>query len=589
MYSTPLHAFDDVDSNKQSLDTVPLTLIFGVASVTIWLLVSVPSLNQLGVEQGGLLLWLASLVVGVVSFFLLLIGPMWLLSGKGMRPKRGVGLWIALATIASSTFAHVALSLFTQPRPLEADTLIVRIVLLLVVYRFSVKIHSFLVELTLAQSTTVELIDKTNRIRDERETLDSKVAQRIQSIKATVLQILNKPKDERSRLLWELSESVVRPISHEISRSGSKMELAKLRVTIRDWQNAMELLVGMSPLRPLLTGIATAIIGIGFSIQITTDQSLVLADGSSELRLMVDTDSLISFALQLVTLFLSSFVSVLLSQFVLGRLLDKHLAQRTELSLLLAITLASLTSALFTYVVIFLIQGNGVALGLALICGLSVAIFGLLTSTTTAIGALGRAMLASLHHQNQRLTRDAVRESQELWRQRRDSSLFLHGPIRSLLISQAINHKESPGEAMNAAEILAEFDNKQLRFDSDVAKEPLAGVEEVISLWRDNCQINLTADTAEFSTIGNTPTLGKLLKEMLTEAILNSVVHGGATEIDIRLELQDADLLVQVRDNGTLNETHQPGMGSALYSENCTEWSLSKSNLGTTLRAIIPT
>jgi signal transduction histidine kinase len=588
MSSTPLPTFIEDDSKQHNLGAVPLSLIYGVTSATIWLLASIPSLTHLSSEQKGLLLWFVPLVVGIASFFLLLIGPMWILSRKGAMPRRGVGLWITLATIASSTVAHYVLSSLTQPRPLEADTLIVRVVLLLVVYRFSVKIHNFLGELALANSALVELADKRNRIREEQQTLEENFAKRLQGIKNTVIEIFSGSKVEISRLLWELSETVVRPISHELSRSSAKFELPKLRIRRQDWRNAMELLVEMSPLRPLLTGIATAILGIGFSIQITTDQSMILPDGSPELRLVVDGDSLIAFALQLVTLSISSYVSVLFAQFVLKRLPKNRVHQGTEINLLLALALGTLTSALSSYLVLLLIQGHGVALGLALICGLSVAIFGLITSTSTAIGALGRALLSSLDSKNHILRREAVRESQELWSRRRDSSLLLHGPIRSLLISQAISHKESPEKSMNASEILDEFDRKQWRFAIDVTKEPMAGIEEVISLWSDNCEINLNADTAELSRISKTPTLGKLLKEMLTEAILNSVVHGKASKIDIQIELRDSDIDFQVWDNGTLTESDRPGLGSSLYSENCTEWSLSHSNEGTFLHAVIP-
>lgn len=64
--------------------------------------------------------------------------------------------------------------------------------------------------------------------------------------------------------------------------------------------------------------------------------------------------------------------------------------------------------------------------------------------------------------------------------------------------------------------------------------------------WSVDCRITAGDDAA------SVPIRLQLdLQQLLREAVANAVRHGGATRIDVRLDVEEGQLTMQVRDNGS--------------------------------------
>lgn len=391
--------------------------------------------------------------------------------------------------------------------------------------------------------------------------------------------------------LWLLSETVVRPLSHQLSKERVELSDTRNIVWRPSWSAISRELSQRAKLRPLLTGLSTALVFLGLSVQVGDQRNLTEPTDTTEgIQVVADTESLLSFFIQLGFGVFISWLAVffgkrfLESQRITARIPDTLTRFTT------ALILASVIAFVFTLGLIdFVVLDQEMLLveAMPLVIALTVFIFGLIGAASQSLRSFTASILKTIEEENNRLRWEAARLNQQIWQSRRRLGKMLHGPIRSILISAAILWKQKQ-ENPPSLDSLLEYTTGQFDRLSKPIENPLQALDETIELWRENCQIELQINQDELSEIAKDHVASELLSDLLCDAILNSVVHGEANKLDIEIKREPDKLSVKVTDDGKLAEETTPGLGSSMLDENTLWWSLSNDQGMTVLRADIP-
>lgn len=188
--------------------------------------------------------------------------------------------------------------------------------------------------------------------------------------------------------------------------------------------------------------------------------------------------------------------------------------------------------------------------------------------TAETIAALARG------HRVADVTRDVARE--------------LHGSVQTRLVAcaMAMDRASSEGDRAGLAAALAEAQEVlavPLRMPTgatSVADE----VHRKIALWGDLCEFSVDVDPAVENTV-HADLIGRVVEEGLT----NAVRHGLATQIVVRVGLDEDCVLVEVSDNGAGPGGGAAGLGSAMLDQaTARRWRLEREGGYTHLRAWLP-
>ena len=91
------------------------------------------------------------------------------------------------------------------------------------------------------------------------------------------------------------------------------------------------------------------------------------------------------------------------------------------------------------------------------------------------------------------------------------------------------------------------------------AISPISKFQQIIDAWDGIATISVDVEDGEFSDA----TLLKVA-EVIEELVSNAIRHGGATEISVRVALEDGSNRVNFFDNGKKRVKGKPGLGSSL-------------------------
>lgn len=167
----------------------------------------------------------------------------------------------------------------------------------------------------------------------------------------------------------------------------------------------------------------------------------------------------------------------------------------------------------------------------------------------------------------------------------REVARELHGSVQTRLVAcaMAMDRASSEGDRAALAAALGEAQS--------ILAMPLAAptgalsvddeVRRKVALWGDLCEFRVAVDPAVEGVL-QADTIGRIVEEGLT----NAIRHGEATEIAIRVGLDDDRVLVEVVDNGNGPSVGAAGLGSAMLDQvTARRWRLDREGDRTHLRA----
>jgi len=170
---------------------------------------------------------------------------------------------------------------------------------------------------------------------------------------------------------------------------------------------------------------------------------------------------------------------------------------------------------------------------------------------------------------------------QREWIARRRISLVVHGTLQSSLNAAAVKLGATSDVTHEMIDVIRfDIEHALDRIQNDQIAEfsfP-AAQNELSHIWRGTIEIRWHVDLEAYRALNANPATSECLGEVVSEAIGNAARHGGATKLDIHIKLSDLVVVIRVIDNGhSTNAGITHGLGSELFNDVCTKWSLARS------------
>ncbi|MFM9050311.1 MAG: hypothetical protein ACKOMX_09765 [Actinomycetota bacterium] len=181
------------------------------------------------------------------------------------------------------------------------------------------------------------------------------------------------------------------------------------------------------------------------------------------------------------------------------------------------------------------------------------------------------------------------------WEQRGRISRALHGPVQSLLHAQLMRLRRGLDDGSMTDSGLEDLrDQLKTALVGALAPSPDAVsvpalLDDVAATWDGVATITHGIGADSVAALQADPLCARVIADLASEAVSNSVRHGGASTVMIEIEPSGADELeLRVVDDGHFPSDALPGFGTTVLTECTVEWHLS-SGTPTTLTARVPT
>jgi signal transduction histidine kinase len=182
---------------------------------------------------------------------------------------------------------------------------------------------------------------------------------------------------------------------------------------------------------------------------------------------------------------------------------------------------------------------------------------------------------------------------QRLWLERKRLSRFVHSELQSRLRSFALRF-EFQGAEPNESDLIRLRNECEAALVFDDEQKPLSDqLRQTVELWRGvvDCHVEIPFELLDL--IERDPYASSALAELIREALSNSVKHGRASKVEISCKLESesdagAGLVLVISDDGNTELEAKQGLGSSMFNEVTSEYSLTRESGSTVLRARLP-
>lgn len=369
--------------------------------------------------------------------------------------------------------------------------------------------------------------------------------------------------------LRSLNESVVRPLSHEMSRPSSEIpeeqpavsEDASKSGLLRGLPSKIELSTAINPMLFLLLTVVLSINSQTAVLGLIPGLTLVAFGISMIMGLLVVT-------LWLLRSWVVSFPAALLVTVFIGMSIG---------------TLAGVTAT-----GLGLPATDSFTLQAAVMVSLNLVF-------TLILGALKLERANSLS-----ATRDTLEElrllnsrlRQRVWLARKTLAMELHGSIQSTLQSVAarLSKLQDPSER----ELSQSLDQVRAAFHLVDNKDYLSGssltnlLDELGLLWEGALDLQIALAPAAEHALTNDLAAARCVLEVCREAITNAVKHGEAEQVRISIQPGDGFVTIEVENDGVKIEVDPKGKGVDLFREVAHSFALINTQDGVKLELQLP-
>ena len=184
---------------------------------------------------------------------------------------------------------------------------------------------------------------------------------------------------------------------------------------------------------------------------------------------------------------------------------------------------------------------------------------------------------------NKQLEVISSRLSQELWLNRKRMAALLHGPVQAALYASAMGMAQTKNpspEYLARVQKDIESSLEQLNNPNRLESVTLLSVlDQVKDLWSGSVEINIDIQNDLEAAITKEPLTCDATIEVTRELVTNSIKHGQATQVQVRIsEIDSSRFSVEVIDNGqALDEAATPGYGTKVLNELSLNWERTRS------------
>jgi signal transduction histidine kinase len=172
----------------------------------------------------------------------------------------------------------------------------------------------------------------------------------------------------------------------------------------------------------------------------------------------------------------------------------------------------------------------------------------------------------------------------------------LHGRLQASLGAAFLRLDRAVAEGADDVALLAALQAEVLEAVQalDVIDSDPDPIDKLIALtqsnWSGAVRLNFTVDPQARDALASDPLCARSVNDLIPELVFNSIRHGGATSIDVRIETADARTLsLSVMDNGSGDlKPARYGLGSTLLDEASISWTRSRSEGGAVTTCVLP-
>lgn len=214
--------------------------------------------------------------------------------------------------------------------------------------------------------------------------------------------------------------------------------------------------------------------------------------------------------------------------------------------------------------------------------------FGLVVVYDNNMNAYAKALMKN----NDRIERELALVNQQIWVERRQWALRIHGTVQASLTA-ALVRLSKVGKIDKADLKLVREHIASARkglVASNTAFDLKKALSRIKKTWKGiiEIKIKLSSDSAKMLLADQWA--GVCANEIIKESVSNSMKHGKASKVKIRFETAEPGFIrIVAEDNGRgLPNQFRPGLGSQLLDEIAFPWSLTKISGGVRLVARIP-
>ena len=214
--------------------------------------------------------------------------------------------------------------------------------------------------------------------------------------------------------------------------------------------------------------------------------------------------------------------------------------------------------------------------------------FGLVVVYDNNMDAYAKALMKN----NYRIERELALVNQQIWVERRQWALRIHGTVQASLTA-ALVRLSKVGKIDKADLKLVREHIASARkglVASNTAFDLKKALSRIKKTWKGiiEIKIKLSSDSAKMLLADQWA--GVCANEIIKESVSNSMKHGKASKVKIRFETAEPGFIrIVAEDNGRgLPNQFRPGLGSQLLDEIAFPWSLTKIPGGVRLVARIP-
>ena len=200
--------------------------------------------------------------------------------------------------------------------------------------------------------------------------------------------------------------------------------------------------------------------------------------------------------------------------------------------------------------------------------------------------------IKTLKKNNERIERELALVNQQIWVERRQWALRIHGTVQASLTAALV--RLSKAGPLSKEELKLVRDHvAQARNGLIPSKTPYdlkKSISQVKKTWKGLIDIKIDLTSTGAKLLLADQWAGVCANEIIKESVSNSMKHGKATKVNLWFETSEAGFVrIIAEDNGRgLPNQFRPGLGSQLLDEIAYPWSLTKIPGGARLEARIP-
>ena len=197
-----------------------------------------------------------------------------------------------------------------------------------------------------------------------------------------------------------------------------------------------------------------------------------------------------------------------------------------------------------------------------------------------------------LKKNNDRIERELAVVNQQIWVERRQWALRIHGTVQASLTAALVRLSKTGKMGKDDLKLVREHISSARKglVASSTPFDLKKALSRVKKTWKGIVEVKIKLSSDGAKKLLADQWAGVCANEIIKESVSNAMKHGKATNVKIRFEIAEPGFIrIVAEDNGRgLPNQFKPGLGSQLLDEIAFPWSLTKIPGGSRLVARIP-